>query len=462
MQTYVLVGIGGRARMFTEAITGKYKDSTKLTAVCDNNKGRLNLAREKFKSIGQELVIYPAEDFEKMLACHNPDCVIICTWDFSHDEYICRSLESGFDVIVEKPMTTDEKRCQRIIDAVKKTGKSVRVTFNCRYSPARSQVKELLMDGVIGKILSVEFQWWLDTNHGVDYYRRWHRKKANSGGLMVHKASHHFDLINWWLSSVPKTVFARGGKIFYNASQAKRYGLENHAKRCLDCQLKHKCNFYLDINAFEIMKDLYLKNEKYDGYIRDCCIFDEDIDIEDSMNVIVEYRNRVFLSYSLNAFTPWEGYKVAFNGTKGRLEHLSQESSYVSGDGRVQGSVRPEGTSIKVFPHFKTPYSIEVKKGFGSHAGGDVVMLNDIFNPLKSDPLRRCADYVQGSYSVLIGIAANKSMANGQMIYIDELVTGLPEPEFPKMPVGQERISYVSDSERYSDGVKANANNLPW
>ena len=63
-----------------------------------------------------------------------------------------------------------------------------------RTSPPRTQVKDILMSGVIGDVLSVDFHWMLNTHHGADYFRRWHRNKKNSGGLMVHKASHHFDV----------------------------------------------------------------------------------------------------------------------------------------------------------------------------------------------------------------------------------------------------------------------------
>lgn len=459
MQTCVIVGAGGRSRMFTEAFSTCFKDKVKLLAVCDNNKGRLKLAYKKFKTTNPNLAIYHAEDFDKMLTEHKPDRVIATTKDSAHDEYICRALQAGCDVITEKPMTIDQKRCQRIINTVKETGRKVLVTFNYRYAPPRSQVKQLLVSGVIGRILSVEFKWLLDTNHGADYFRRWHRSKVNSGGLIVHKATHHFDLVNWWISDIPEVVFAKGDRVFYNEQQAKRYGLENHGIRCLDCPVNNSCNFYLDMRAFEIMQELYLDNEQYDGYFRDRCVFSDEIDIEDSMNVIVKYKTGALLSYSLNAFSPWEGYQVAFNGTKGRLEHTCQESSYIHGDGTVQGALKPQGTSIKIYPHFKTPYSVTVNKGKGSHGGGDILMLNDIFDPPdKPDPLKRAADYVQGAYSISIGIAANKSMATGRQIYIAQLISGLPEPDFPDMPTGDERIPYVADAERYSGGKKAEAN----
>ena len=65
----------------------------------------------------------------------------------------------------------------------------------------------------------------LDTSHGADYFRRWHREKDKSGGLLVHKSTHHFDLVNWWLASSPKTVFAMGGLRFYGRENAEGRGV---------------------------------------------------------------------------------------------------------------------------------------------------------------------------------------------------------------------------------------------
>jgi predicted dehydrogenase len=458
MKKYVIVGVGGRSRMFTEALFEKFNTAAELCAICDNNAGRLEWAKKHLARKYPNIQSYTAEQFDQMIADYNPDKVIVTTPDAMHDEYICRSMEAGCDVITEKPMTTDEKKCQRIVNTVQKTGRSVRVTFNYRYSPPRTQIKRLLMEGVIGKVLSVEFQWLLDTTHGADYFRRWHSYKQNSGGLMVHKATHHFDLVNWWLSSYPQTVSAMGGRVFYNSKQAKRYGLENHSKRCLDCPVKDKCNFYLDMSAFEEISELYLDCEKYDGYERDRCVFREDIDIEDTMNVTVKYNNGVFMSYSLNAFTPWEGYRVCFNGTKGRLEQMCHESSYVSGDGSTHHEYQPAESSIVVYPHFKEPYQVPIDEGKGAHGGGDDIMLDEIFNGAKDDPYLRCADYVQGAYSILTGIAANKSMATGKIINVGKLVSGLTEPVFPQMPGENENIPYVPNVSRMSGGKVADAN----
>jgi len=432
---YAQVGCGGRGLMYLDAVTQTYAATCEMVALCDVNPGRLQRYVDRARERGALAVGYPASDFDRMIAEAKPDCVIVTTKDRHHDEYICRAMELGCDAITEKPMTIDERRCQRIIDTIAKTGRKLTVTFNYRYAPPATQVKDLLMSGAIGEVLSVEFTWLLDTSHGADYFRRWHRNKENSGGLMVHKATHHFDLVNWWLSDVPETVFAAGHRRFYTPRTAERYGLTNRSERCLDCAESGRCPFYLDLAAHRSMRELYLENERFDGYFRDRCVFSEAIDIEDSMELVVCYRGGAKMSYALNAFSPYEGYQVAFNGSKGRLERKEVESSYISGDGTTPHQVVENRSYIRVFPHFAEAYQVEVWTGEGGHGGGDPVLLDDIFSPEpKPDKYLRAADHRAGAYSILTGIAANRSMATGQPVRIADLCRDIGFPDYPPMP----------------------------
>jgi len=439
---YVQVGLGGRSRMCFRAILHEYADTSEMVAVCDINEGRVNMAVEEAKNAGVEIKSYPAHQFDQMIAETRPDTVIVTTKDSYHDKYIVRAMELGCDVITEKPMTTDAEKCQRIVDTQRETGKRCRVTFNYRYSPPRTQMKALLMSGVIGDILSLDFHWMLDIRHGADYFRRWHRNKVNSGGLMVHKATHHFDLINFWLSTVPESVFAQGQRRFYTPETAERYGLKNRTERCYTCP-ETGCRFRLDMAANEGLKHLYLDNEVYDGYIRDRCVFSELIDIEDTMTVLVNYQNGVKMSYSLNAFLPWEGYLVSINGTRGRIEHRTVESSYINADGSVPGQTLERGTYIRVIPHFGPSYDVDVWTSKGGHGGGDSRILADLFsaNP-PEDPYMRAADQRAGAYSILTGVAANLSMATNTQIRIDDLVQNIGLPDYPPMPTADEPLSF--------------------
>ncbi|MBN1461494.1 MAG: Gfo/Idh/MocA family oxidoreductase [Armatimonadetes bacterium] len=438
---YVQVGLGGRARMFTNAVTETYAHCAEMVGFCDNNEGRARLAATRAKAKGAEVPVYAAEDFDRMVQEQQADCVIVTTKDCWHDHYLCRAMELGCDAITEKPMTTEAEKCQRIIDTQRRTGKKCRVTFNYRYAPPATQVKDLLMSGAIGEVLSVEFHWLLDTSHGADYFRRWHRHKENSGGLMVHKATHHFDLVNWWLSAIPETVFAMGQRKFYTPQTAERYGLKKRAERCRDCPESAQCRFYLDLRAHEGMQQLYLDNEEYDGYFRDRCVFSDLIDIEDTMNVLASYDTGAKMAYSLNAFSPWEGFLVCFNGSKGRLERKEVESSYVSGDGKTPHKVAQDQSYVRVYPHFGEPYTLEEWTGEGGHGGGDPLLLDDIFSPEpQPDKYLRAADHRSGAYSILTGVAANQAMKTGQVVRISDLVQGVDAPDYPAMPTARDSL----------------------
>lgn len=439
---YAIVGLGSRHEIYQDGIEKTHATRAQLVALCDSNPGRLDLARRR--SAQNNAAVPPgylASDFDRMLKEVKPDIVIVTSVDSTHHDYLVRAMEAGCDVITEKPMTVDAEKCRQIIDARRRTGRNCRVTFNYRYSPPRSQVKELLMTGEIGDILSVDFHWLLNTHHGADYFRRWHSNKRNSGGLFVHKATHHFDLVNWWLGATPISVMAMGKREFYTPATARRMGLSGPHQRCHTCPEKHLCGFFLDMAAVPHLKALYLDCEQHDGYFRDRCVWRDDIDIEDTMNALVNYDTGATLSYSLNAFNAWEGYTVVFNGTKGRIEHTIVESSYINGAETVQGGIAANGVKTRVIPIRGAGYDVTPWTAEGDHGGGDRLMLEDIFAPDPAgDRYRRVADERAGAWSILVGIAANRSLQTGASVKIDDLVPGLQKPDYPPMPTRQDAV----------------------
>jgi len=442
---YVNVGVGSRSRMYLTAITKTFAAGNELVAVCDTNQGRLDTALNFIKPNLAASGVKPpkkylAADFDKMIKETKPDCVIVTCPDGFHHEYIVRALDAGCDVLTEKPLTTTPEKAQQIVDACKRNNRHLRVLFNYRYSPPRTQVKDLLMSGAIGDVMSVDFHWLLNTLHGADYFRRWHSNKDISGGLMIHKATHHFDLVNWWLGSEPEMVQAYGKREFYTPKMAQRMGLQSHHERCLTCPEKAKCTFYLDIAADQNFKDLYLDNEKYDGYFRDRCVFRPEISIEDTMNVIVKYKTGATLSYSLNAFNAWEGYHIAFNGTKGRLEHRIVEGGAVSAGATNYQGEESDAVLTRVIPLRGKPQVIEPWTGAGGHGGGDNVMLTEVFGTAEPDKYKRAADERAGLYSCLIGASANKSFISGGAVKIADLVNGLSSPVVAPMPTRDDPV----------------------
>lgn len=424
MKKYVLVGTGGRAEFFYGAIVRDFKETCQLVAFCDLNQTRMDYANRLLEERydHSQINTYLHTEFEQMIEKEKPDTVVVTSVDRTHHTYIIKALELGCDVVTEKPMTVDAEKCQAIIDAVHRTGKEVRVAFNYRYAPHNTKLRELIMNDVIGQVNSVNFEWALDTQHGADYFRRWHRDKRNSGGLLVHKSTHHFDLVNFWLGTTPETVYAAGGLRFYGRENAESRGITQFYQRAHGSKFAKEDPFAIDLEGNQHLKAMYLDAEIEDGYQRDQSVFGDGINIEDTLGVMVTYKNKAILNYSLNAYLPWEGYMVSFNGTKGRIEVRIREQSYINSGGSKDEEGKVQEKSIMVMPMFGQPYEVDVVEGTGGHGGGDPVLLQDIFGTPVKDEFNRAATHVDGAMSILTGIAGNISLSTGQPVKVDELI----------------------------------------
>lgn len=399
---YVLVGTGNRGvTMWGKDLVERWSDEVELVAVCDLNAMR---ARRALEYIGASVPVYT--DFDELLRVEKPDLVIVCTRDSTHDDLIVKAMEAGANVISEKPMTTTVDKIKRILNAEARTGRRLDVSFNYRFAPTAAKIKELINSGVIGDVTSVDFHWYLDTSHGADYFRRWHAFVENSGSLFVHKATHHFDLLNWYLDSDPETVAA--------FADLKHYGRKGpfRGERCRGCRYKDECDSYLDIGATPLLESLYEDPSTVDGYVRDACVFREDIDIPDTMVASIRYRSGVNVSYSLNTYMPIEGHHIAFNGHKGRIELRQYEK---------QNWTTPPADEIVVMKNFGDVERIWVPHSSGGHYGGDDRLRNMLLRSGPNDELKQRAGARAGALSVLCGIAALQSSRTGQQVSIADI-----------------------------------------
>lgn len=428
IKRFALVGTGIRAQYFVDSLV-HFHDASELVALCDPNSTRIAYTNDRLKGeLGYHAVPgYPADQFDRMVREQRPDVIIVTSRDSTHHEYIVRALRLGCDVITEKPMTIDAPKCRAILEAVKETGRKVRVAFNYRWSPHRTKVKELLLKGTIGAVKHVNVEYLLNTAHGADYYRRWHANMANSGGLLVHKSTHHFDLVNWWLDAIPEQIFAYGRLDYYGRSNAIARGEEalTRYERYTDQAAAEKDPFCLDLKSSPDMRDMYLKAEKEDGYFRDRNVFREGIDIYDNMTVLVRYRSAQLLTYSLLAFSPREGMRVGLDGEHGRIEYHELVPTHIL-PGAKPDERAPEdrgSEKIRVFPHFKPSYEVEVEQVKGGHNGSDPVMAEDMFGASPAtDRFGRPAGHEQATASIMIGISANESIATNRPVNVQDLV----------------------------------------
>lgn len=423
-----LVGTGHRGSGFWgQSLLKNFGDYAEFAGLCDINPGRVAYAR---KALGVNCATFTS--FDEMLKTTQPDIVIVATVDATHDQFIIKALEAGIDVITEKPMTSDETKCANIIAAEKKSGKKVTVAFNYRHSVHNMQLKEILGTNRIGKITSVDFNWYLNVHHGADYFRRWHGIKQFSNSLFVHKSTHHFDLLNWWLNSEPVEVSAYGSLDHYGRNNSFR-GIT-----CRSCEYKSNCKFYWDILKDERLTNIYVNNEHHDKYYRDACLFRNEIDIYDKMSAQILYANGVVANYSLSTYSPYEGWQIAFNGMDGRIETWEdipylqklpedQSKKHAVEMSNADDAIPREVREIIVMDNFADKYEIfTTPKIKGGHGGGDIRMQRRIFVDKNDNPHNIMAGTREGAMSILIGVAARKSIELKRPVKITELTGMVP------------------------------------
>ena len=433
---YAIVGSGARARMFLDAMHTDFKAQAQLVAMCDLSPRRMQFwNRYLAEHYNQpEIPSYKASHFDLMILKARPDVVIVTTRDDMHAHYIVRAMELGCDVVVEKPMTIDAPGVTAICDAIERTGQALRVAFNYRWRPEFTRLREIVQSGQIGTPTLVDFQWRLDTQHGADYFRRWHREKKHSGGLLVHKSTHHFDLVNWILDDRADTLFAIGNLAFYGEQNAAQRG-EHYAydrytgqPEAADDPFARRLDDETRWNH-DTMRGLYMEAETDDGYVRDRNVFGgEDkwpITAEDTMAVTARYTRGTILNYSLIAYCPWEGERLTITGTKGQVEYFGRGQGHViagQSDAELAKQQQAEERTLRLQNMFGPPQELAIPEAKGAHGGGDARLLRRIFCPnLPVDPQGRDAGHAAGAWSVLTGAAANLAIETGRPVQLDDL-----------------------------------------
>ncbi|MBN1343545.1 MAG: Gfo/Idh/MocA family oxidoreductase [Phycisphaerae bacterium] len=406
---YLICGTGGRALgMFARPLLKDFPDTARLVGLFDPNPARLAAFAELAGASG--LPIFT--DFERALRETAPDAVVVCSRDCTHAEYLCRSLAAGKRTISEKPVCTTAEQCREILSARDDSGSRGLVTHNVRYDPAYWLIKRLVEEGRIGAIRSMDFRETLDRRHGADYFRRWHRMKANSGGLLIHKASHHFDILNWLAGSRPVWLSAQGSTVFYGKNGPFR------SERCLGCRHADRCEFHVDLWTDETNVRLYRDAEGHDGYYRDGCVFDERIDAEDQASVIYRYENGVQVTFSLTAFAVIESHHLRIQGTRGELDyHVSYDTNWAASNITMPGLETFVGQQLRLYIPNEGIRPVEIPSVEGGHGGADPQLRREFFGrSWDAAPTDQMASLDEAVQAVLIGAAASESIATGRPV----------------------------------------------
>ncbi|MGB9678137.1 MAG: Gfo/Idh/MocA family protein [Candidatus Ratteibacteria bacterium] len=385
-----IVGTGDRGTSFVKAI--EKIPEMKVVAIVDTNPIRMEAVIkyhnyppcEKFTSI------------DELLDKKNVDIIFITTPDWTHSELIIKCLKKGYHVFCDKPLAINQEQILEILKVSKESEKMKFMGFNMRYKKLFKEMKEIVKSGEIGKLL---VGWSISSYDGNGYFRRWHKFREKSGGLIVHKGCHTIDILNWIADSYPVEVYAKGG--------LSVFGGDKNWEGCHKCGETDRCPYARRLSEKDekLLEDIYIKAAVVDGYTRNYCVFGP-TNVYDHYLVEIAYANGIKASF-VEIFFGTGPFFMGFVGDKGEI----LTDSFIKDSIILRKKFGEEREKI---------YKVETEtKNF--HGGADIQMLKDIIESIKTGK-QILPGFVEGARAAIIGVAAMLSIDTGKPVKIKDLI----------------------------------------
>lgn len=425
MITAVIVGAGHRALLYA-SWAQKNPDKLKIIGVADPVKQRRQKVAEMY-GFSEEFCFESAEALAKQGKI--ADAVINGTMDNQHVDTTLPLLETGYDVLLEKPFAVSRDEVVRLEEAVKRTGRKVMICHVLRYSPFYSRMKSRVLNNEIGNVVNIQSAEHVSYHHfAVGYVRgKWHRKDLCGSSSLMAKCCHDLDLLTWYKSGIsPRQVSSFGGLHYFCRQNAP----EGSGEHCLiDCPVEKDCLYsarkhYLDHPqrwAFYVwaglegiaeptleQKETYLK-DKSNPYGR--CVWKMDNNVADRQSVMIEFADGSTATHNMVGGTSRPMRKMHIIGTKGELHGIMDENKYIIRKIDPRPGHQYEETECNLNDEG------DMTGATGSHGGGDLRLVGDFVAALEGEtPSISCTALADSLNGHLIGFAADQAMENGQIV----------------------------------------------
>ncbi len=365
MLTVSFIGLGNRGSVYAQYFYKNQK--VKMIAACDIIPARVQKFHDEY-GVLEENMFYDENEFFKQ---KRSDVLVISTIDRMHLQHALKGLELGYDLLLEKPVAPNLKDTEEIIRTAERLGREVVICHNLRYTPFYQGIKKLVVDGVIGDVLSFEQAENVGYFHYLTSFVRgnWH-KSAESSSIILQKCCHDLDIIYWIIGKECKKLSSFGGLRHYCEDGAPK----GSAPMCVDCKVEN-CS----LNAI----DLYTKypgmlNRPYgfdrspenvkrylsdDSHCYGKCAYHLDNDVCDRQTVSMRFEDGVTATLIMQGFAATTTDRTtAVYGSKGMIEGKFNE-------GKI---------TVKIIG--KEPYVIDFNENIvdkESHNGGDAKLVDD-------------------------------------------------------------------------------------
>ena len=412
MKTFsvILIGAGMRGTSYT-TIMKNHPDQFKVVAVAEPNEGRRRQIQE-LHNLSDDCCFYSWEDI--LSKPKMADIALICTMDNMHYEVALKAIALGYNLVLEKPVAQTAKQCADIALAAKRKGVKVLVCHVLRYTPFFNTVKKLVMDGTIGKIMSVIHVESVGVIHS--YVRgNWHSEKETSPMLLA-KCCHDIDILQWLIDKPCKKVQSFGDRTYFREENAP----EGAPARCIDggCPIEETCPYNCKkVYYYHHSQSQWLRPACAQGIAKEynptddeilaalhttdygLCVFRANNDVVDHQIVNMEFEGGATASLTMNGFGRGGRYIRIF-GTKGELyANMSDKeiTFYTFSDAQFH--------NVKVS---------SLDEGIMSgHGGGDQGIISELYDYLSGNYAGyRAADIEISVKNHLIGFAAERSRHN--------------------------------------------------
>ncbi len=418
--TVALIGAGLRGINYT-SIMQDCPEKFKVIAVAEPDEGRRNQIKKKHH-ISDDMCFNSWEDM--LSKPKMADITMICTQDDMHYEVALKAIELGYDIVLEKPVAPTARECADIALAAKDKNVKVLVCHVLRYTSFFKKIKTLIMDGIIGDVMSVIHVEAVGNVHQSHSYVRgnWHSEK-DSTPMLLAKCCHDIDIIQWLIDKPCKRVQSFGELTYFKSENAP----EGAPVRCIDggCPIENTCPYNCKKLYYESKDNVWFRPACASGIAKShvptnqeimtalkttdygLCVFHANNDVVDHQVVNMEFEGGTTVSLTMNAFNKGGRYIRIF-GTKGELyANMSDtEISVYTFDDDKHRKVRIKDTGKIIVE---------------GHGDGDQGMIAEMYDYFNENYNGFCAADIDISVkNHLIGFAAEKARKAGTVESIDE------------------------------------------
>ena len=348
------------------------------------------------------------------------DFVYVATNDKSHRDLAVTALENGYNLLLEKPIASSPQGCIDIVEAYKKSGKTMSIFHVLRYAPFFQGIKKEIVSKDIGDIeqidLTEEVGYW---HFAHSYVRGNWKNEHESGPIILTKSCHDLDLLVWLSESKPEAVSSKGSLKFFRKENAPEGALERCTKGCpvKNC-LYDAREFYPKGDSTKFPFKNVCIGSQTKGSLKKAiqtsnygvCVFNGDNDVLDNQEVDIVFENGVKANFSLRRGGPDMTRKIRVYGTQGMLD----------------GELISGGLTKTIYSGKKGEDKIEhISFGnLGGHGGGDPLLVGEFIEAVRTGkPILTSPE--ESLYSHLTAFAAEESRKSDKIVSFDNYLKSL-------------------------------------